>query len=105
MAELNPTKLGNKFECYNCSTRFYDLGKSEAICPKCGANQKDSDRGDHGTATTSTRRKRKVEPVKPIEVDDEVPVDEIPDDAIGEEIEADLATDDDEEEEDLDDEE
>jgi uncharacterized protein (TIGR02300 family) len=101
MAELN---LGTKFECYNCGTRFYDLGKSEPVCPKCGANQKDSDRGESSTAAASTRRKRKVEPVKPVEVDEDVPVDELPDDAIAEEIDADLAADD-EEEEDLDDEE
>lgn len=101
MAELN---LGTKFECYNCGTRFYDLGKSDPICPKCGANQKDSNRGESASATTATRRKRKVEPVKPVEVEDDVPVDELPDEAIGEEIEADLGGDD-EEEEDLDDEE
>ena len=34
--------LGKKFTCYNCSTKFYNLGKPEAICPKCGANQKDA---------------------------------------------------------------
>lgn len=101
MAELN---LGTKFECYNCGTRFYDLGKSEPVCPKCGANQKDSDRGESSSAAASTRRKRKVEPPKPVEVEEDVPVDDLPDDAIGEEIEADLA-DDDEEEEELDDEE
>ena len=33
MAEL---KLGNKFECFRCGTKFYDLGKSAAVCPKCG---------------------------------------------------------------------
>jgi hypothetical protein len=32
--------LGKKYECYNCRTKFYNLGKPEAICPKCGANQK-----------------------------------------------------------------
>ena len=34
--------LGKKFECFNCHTRFYNLGKPEAICPKCGANQKNA---------------------------------------------------------------
>ncbi|MDQ2871423.1 MAG: FYDLN acid domain-containing protein [Acidobacteriota bacterium] len=34
--------LGKKFECFNCRTKFYNLGKPEAICPKCGANQKDA---------------------------------------------------------------
>ena len=34
--------LGKKYECFNCRTKFYSLGKPEAICPKCGANQKDA---------------------------------------------------------------
>ncbi len=34
--------LGKKFECYNCRTKFYNLGKPEPICPKCGANQKNA---------------------------------------------------------------
>ena|SRR5215471_12357097 len=34
--------LGKKFECFNCGTKFYNLGKPEAICPKCGANQKNA---------------------------------------------------------------
>jgi hypothetical protein len=38
--------LGKKFTCYNCSTKFYNLGKPEAICPKCGANQKNAKSDD-----------------------------------------------------------
>ena len=34
--------LGKKYECFNCRTKFYNLGKPDAICPKCGANQKDA---------------------------------------------------------------
>ena len=34
--------LGKKYECFSCGTKFYNLGKPEAICPKCGANQKDA---------------------------------------------------------------
>lgn len=33
---------GTKHKCYRCSSKFYDLGKPEAICPKCRANQKDA---------------------------------------------------------------
>ncbi len=29
-------ELGNKHHCQNCGTRFFDLNKSPAICPKCG---------------------------------------------------------------------
>ena len=38
--------LGKKYECYNCRTKFYNLGKPEALCPKCGANQKDAKSDD-----------------------------------------------------------
>jgi uncharacterized protein (TIGR02300 family) len=34
--------LGVKHTCFKCGTRFYDLKKPEVICPKCGADQKDS---------------------------------------------------------------
>ncbi len=30
--------LGTKYECEECSTKFYDLGRPETSCPKCGIN-------------------------------------------------------------------
>ena len=38
--------LGKKYDCFNCHTKFYNLGKPEAICPKCGANQKNAKSDD-----------------------------------------------------------
>jgi hypothetical protein len=32
-------ELGNKHECLNCGTKFYDLGKSQLICPSCEGDQ------------------------------------------------------------------
>jgi uncharacterized protein (TIGR02300 family) len=32
-------ELGNKRICVACSTRFYDLTRSPAVCPKCGTEQ------------------------------------------------------------------
>ncbi|HVY14352.1 MAG TPA: TIGR02300 family protein [Rhodopila sp.] len=32
-------ELGMKRTCVACGTRFYDLTKSPAICPKCGTEQ------------------------------------------------------------------
>lgn len=34
--------LGKKWICFACTTKFYDFTKPEALCPKCGANQKDA---------------------------------------------------------------
>ncbi len=57
--------LGNKFECYSCGAKFYDLGKPQPICPKCGANQKDAAAAAKAAhETTAHRRRRKEEPVR-----------------------------------------
>lgn len=29
-------KLGNRLECSECSTKFYDLNKPNPACPSCG---------------------------------------------------------------------
>lgn len=34
--------LGSKFICFKCNTKFYDMKKPEAVCPKCGTDQRDS---------------------------------------------------------------
>ena len=34
--------LGNKYVCFKCSTKFYDLKKPDPVCPKCGADQRES---------------------------------------------------------------
>jgi uncharacterized protein (TIGR02300 family) len=34
--------LGTKFVCFKCSTKFYDMKKPDPLCPKCGANQRES---------------------------------------------------------------
>lgn len=98
-------KLGNKFDCYSCGTKFYDLGKPEPICPKCGANQKDASTGEAAQASQSSRRKRKAEVVpKAVDIDDVEPIEEIADDEM---VGPDLEDDDiggEEEEEDFEDE-
>jgi len=45
-------ELGSKYTCYSCHTKFYDLGKAEPICPKCGADQRDA---EEAPVTTSHR--------------------------------------------------
>ncbi len=36
------TKLGTKYLCYQCGTKFYDLGRPEPLCPNCKSNQKNA---------------------------------------------------------------
>lgn len=39
----NAQELGTKHECPSCGTKYYDLGKSDAPCPKCGASGEDEE--------------------------------------------------------------
>jgi uncharacterized protein (TIGR02300 family) len=32
-------ELGHKRVCVSCQTRFYDLTRAPAVCPKCGTEQ------------------------------------------------------------------
>jgi len=50
--------LGRKYTCYSCHTKFYDLGKPEPLCPKCGADQRDA---EETPIITSHRGRRVVE--------------------------------------------
>jgi uncharacterized protein (TIGR02300 family) len=34
--------LGSKHTCFKCGTKFYDMKKPVAVCPKCGADQRES---------------------------------------------------------------
>ena len=31
---LDKSKLGNRFTCYECGTKFYDLNRPAALCPQ-----------------------------------------------------------------------
>lgn len=32
------SKYGTKHTCWSCGTKFYDLGRPDPKCPKCGAD-------------------------------------------------------------------
>lgn len=36
---MSKPELGTKCTCAGCHERFYDLNRSPAVCPKCGAQQ------------------------------------------------------------------
>jgi uncharacterized protein (TIGR02300 family) len=63
--------LGNKHTCFKCSAKFYDLKKPDPVCPKCGANQKESP----ANKPTESRRSRlaPAKPVLPVEPTPEEP--------------------------------
>jgi predicted nucleic acid-binding Zn-ribbon protein len=69
--------LGTKYTCFKCGTRFYDLKKPEPICPKCGADQRQSP-----AAKPAEKRRAQPKPPAPEPVEAEAPeADDADDDA------------------------
>ena len=60
--------LGKKYTCYSCHTKFYDLGKPEPICPKCGSDQRDA---EEAPLITPSRGRGRSAPAPVIEEPDE----------------------------------
>ena len=81
--------LGTKHTCFKCATKFYDLRKPVALCPKCGADQRESPALKPAPAERRARAPVKVpEPVVE-EVAEEAEIEEEIEDAEGEEEAAD----------------
>ena len=75
--------LGTKHTCFKCSTKFYDMKKVPAICPKCGADQRESPALKPAPSERRARAvARPVEPVAEAEVEElDEELDEDADDA------------------------
>jgi uncharacterized protein (TIGR02300 family) len=59
--------LGTKHVCFKCGAKFYDLKKPNAVCPKCGADQKDAAAKPEGRRSRLAAVPKIVEPVEPAE--------------------------------------
>ena len=65
-------ELGNKYECFSCGAKFYDLGKPEPVCPKCGANQKDARKQEAASEQAAKRRRREEVVRAPVEEEEDL---------------------------------
>ncbi|HYG66070.1 MAG TPA: TIGR02300 family protein [Anaeromyxobacteraceae bacterium] len=77
--------LGTKHTCFKCGTKFYDLKKPVPVCPKCGADQRES---PALKAPPAPRRAARPAPAPVVEEIDETKLDE---DADADEAEVDEA--------------
>lgn len=78
-------ELGNKFLCFKCNTKFYDLKKPDPICPKCGSDQRESpaNRPSEGRGRRLAAVPKVIEPVEaaeePVAAESEEEVEEFDD--------------------------
>jgi uncharacterized protein (TIGR02300 family) len=62
--------LGTKYVCYKCSTKFYDMKKPDPLCPKCGADQRESPAlkpASEGRRSRLAAAPKVIEPIEPEE--------------------------------------
>jgi len=87
--------LGTKHTCFKCQTKFYDLKKSEPICPKCGADQRQSPANKPPSASEKRSRAPKAAPAAAVvepeaeEVEVEADEDDVDKDDDDDEVEED----------------
>ena len=99
-------ELGMKRTCVACGAKFYDLGKTPAVCPKCGTEQPaEQPRTRRAPLPVEEKVKKRAAPVDPdadeVEIED-VDADESLEDAVElddaeDDIEVEVETDRDEE--------
>lgn len=84
-------KLGARFTCFECGTKFYDLNKPEPLCPECGADQNNAPKMDFKAILGTNKARRPLieddEPAKPKVTESEDEDDDLADDAEDEEDE------------------
>ncbi|WNG60382.1 TIGR02300 family protein [Archangium gephyra] len=62
--------LGNKYVCFKCSTKFYDMKKPDPLCPKCGTDQRESPAlkpASEGRRSRLSSIPKVIEPIEPEE--------------------------------------
>lgn len=59
---LDKSKLGTRYTCFSCGTKFYDLNRPVAECPECGADQEEAPVRDIRSLLSSGKRTRRSAP-------------------------------------------
>ena len=70
-------ELGLKRVCVSCGTKFYDLTKQPAVCPKCGAEQPAEQPRARRAAAPLPEEKVKKRAATPDAEGDEVELDDV----------------------------
>ena len=104
---FDKTALGNRYTCFECEIKFYDLNK-DPVCPSCGADQAENPNPsarDSFLASLSTQGRRKAKKEAAVEKVEEVIETDDDDDDEDEEMNAALESELDSEEDSADEEE
>ena len=75
--EVSKGKLGIKRICGSCSAKFYDLGKTPIICPKCGTPYEEAAAPAKPSAPVAPVKEEPVAKEVALETDEAVEADDV----------------------------
>jgi len=67
------TDLGVKYTCFKCGTKFYDMKRPIPLCPKCGADQRESPPPEQPVVERKRPRSKTPAEVEATPADSDVP--------------------------------
>lgn len=59
---LDKARLGTRYVCFSCGTKFYDLNKPTPTCPECGKDQREAPVRDIKSLLSKGGGKKRTEP-------------------------------------------
>lgn len=62
---MDKAKLGTRYTCFSCTTKFYDLNRPLPTCPECGTDQGEAPVRDIKSLLSGGGRPRPVEEPDP----------------------------------------
>ena len=74
-------ELGLKRVCVSCGTKFYDMTKNPAVCPKCGTEQPAEQPRPRRTGGNVVEDKRPKKVAAPEDVDADVEIEAVDEEA------------------------
>ena len=75
--EVSKGKLGEKRVCGSCGAKFYDLGKTPIICPKCGTPYEEASTPAKASAPVAPVKEKPVVKEVGLETDDAADSDDV----------------------------
>ena len=66
---LDKSKLGNRYVCFSCGCKFYDLNRPVATCPECGTDQAEAPDQDMKALIAKGKKNRKAKAKDPDDLD------------------------------------
>jgi hypothetical protein len=60
------SKLGTRYVCFSCGTKFYDLNRPAPLCPECGSDQRQAPARDLRALLSSKGPRPKMDDDEPV---------------------------------------